>query len=90
MKTTLSKAELAEQAARAQQIVAMTGFFFTGQEPGVIGSALAELMAIFLFSHQVENDAAKEAHLRTEMLTQWCETVWSLVAVHEGRSETKQ
>ena len=89
MKTTLSKAELAEQAARAQQIVAMTGFFFTGQEPGVIGSALAEVMAIFLFSHQ-SDDAAKEAHLRTELLTQWCETVWSLVAVHEGRSETKQ
>jgi hypothetical protein len=90
MKTTLSEAEAGEQAARAQQIVAMTGFYFAGQEPGVIGSVLAELMAIFLFSHQIENDAAKEAHLRTELLTQWCETVWSLVAVREGRGETKQ
>ena len=90
MKTTLSKAEAGEQAERAQQIVAMTGFYLTGQEPGVIGSALAELMAIFLFSHQIPNDPAREAHLRTELLTQWCETVWSLVAVHEGRGETKQ
>ena len=90
MKTTLSKAELAEQAARAQQIVAMTGFFFTGQEPGVIGSALAELMAIFLFSHQIPADPAREADLRTKMLTEWCETVWSLVAAHEGRGGPKQ
>ena len=86
----MSKAEAAEQAARAQQIVAMTGFFFTGQEPGVIGLALAELMAIFLFSHQMRNDAAKEADLRTKLLTEWCETVWSLVAVHEGRGGPMQ
>lgn len=90
MKTTLSKAEADEQATRAGQIVAMTSFFFTGQEPGVIGSALADLMATFLSNHKIPNDAAREADLRAKLLAQWCETVWSLVAVNDGRGETKQ
>jgi len=90
MKTTLNKREADEQAVRAQQIVVMTSLFFTGQEPGVIGSALADLMATFLCNHKIPNDPAHEADLRTKLLTQWCETVWQLVAVNEGRSETKQ
>ena len=86
----LSQREAAEQAQRASQIVAMTSLFFTGQEPGVIGSVLADLMATFLCNHKIPADPAHEADLRTKLLTQWCETVWQLVAVIEGRSETKQ
>jgi hypothetical protein len=90
MKTTLSQREADEQAVRAQQIVTMTSLFFTGQEPGVIGSALAELMATFLTNHKIPQNVAAEADLRAEILRTWCETVWELVAVNEGRSETKQ
>jgi hypothetical protein len=79
-----------QQAQRAQQITAMTAMFFVGQEPGVVGSVLAELMATFLSNHVVPNNAAKEADLRAKLLAQWCETVWSMVAVNDGMSETKQ
>ena len=51
---------------------------------------LADLMATFLCNHKIPADPAHEADLRTNLLTQWCETVWQLVAVNDGRSETKQ
>ena len=90
MKEAVSKAEADRQAQTAQQIVAMVSLFFTGQQPGVIGSTLAELMATFLVNHQIPNDPERELDLRTKLMAQWCETVWHLVAVHEGRSAVKQ
>ena len=86
----LSKREAEEQAGRAQQIVAMTSLFFAGQEPGVIGSCLADLMAMFLCNHKIPTDPMKEHDVRTKLLAQWIDTVWDLVAVNEGRGGTKQ
>lgn len=90
MTPLLSKREADEQAQRASQIVTMTSLFFVGQEPGVIGSALADLMATFLCNHKIPTDPAHEADLRVKLLSQWCETVWQLVAVNDGRGATKQ
>ena len=70
--------------------MAMCSMSFTGEEPGVIGSALAELMAMFLCNHKIPTDPGAEADLRAKLLAQWCETVWQLVAEHEGGTETKQ
>ena len=78
--------KLDEQAARARAITALCSMAFTGEEPGVIGSALAELMATFLTNHKIAHDAAAEAHLRTDLLRMWCETVWQLVAARRGRN----
>ena len=61
MTPLLSKREADEQAERASQIVTMTSLFFTGQEPGVIGSALADLMAMFLCNHKIPTDPGYEA-----------------------------
>lgn len=76
--------------AEANEISAFFGAIFAGREPGVIGSVLADLMATFLTNHKIAHDAEAEAHLRTELLRVWCETVWQLVAEHEGGTETKQ
>lgn len=83
--------KLDEQAAwRARTITAMCSMTFTGEEPGVIGSALAELMAMFLCNHKIPADPEREADLRAKLMAQWCETVWQLVAGLEGGTETKQ
>lgn len=81
--------KLDEQVARSRTITAMCSMAFTGEEPGVIGSALAELMAMFLCNHKIPADPEREADLRAKLMAQWCETVWQLVAV-EGGTETKQ
>lgn len=86
----LSKADADRQAERAQAIIECVSPLFDGQQPGVIGSVLAELMARFLCCHKIPSDAAREADLRATLLRHWCETVWSLTALNEGGSETKQ
>jgi hypothetical protein len=81
--------EAAEQAARAQGIVALCSMLFAGEEPGVIGSTLADLMARFITNHRIP-DAAAEHALRANLLAQWCETVWKIVAVYDSKGQTKQ
>lgn len=90
MTEPMSKAEAARQAEHSQSITAFFGMILGGEEPGVIGSVLAELMSAFLVSHTIKTDAAAEAELRTNLLAEWCETVWALTALKEGGSETKQ
>lgn len=85
----LSKAEAAEQAVRAQQLVTMVSFFFSEQEPGVIGSVLADLMARFLSNHKI-NDPAREADLRQKLLAQWCDTMWKIVEVYDAKGARMQ
>ena len=86
----MDNAEAGRQANQAQAIAAFCGMLLSGEEPGVIGSVLADLMSAFLVSHVIKTDAAAEAHLRTELLTQWCETVWKLVAMKESGGQRKQ
>ena len=86
----MDNAEAGRQANQAQAIAAFCGMLLAGEEPGVIGSVLADLMSAFLVSHVIKTDAAAEAHLRTELLTQWCETVWKLVAMKESGGQRKQ
>ena len=90
MMQPMSKAEAARQAEQSQSITVFFGTILAGEEPGVIGSVLAELMSAFLVSHVIKTDAAAEANMRTKLLTTWCETVWQLVAVKEGAGERKQ
>jgi len=90
MGEAVSKAEADRQAQAAQQMVAMVSLFFTGRQPGVIGCTLAELMAIFLGNHKIPNDPERERDLRTKLMARWCETVWQLVAEHEGKGAVKQ
>lgn len=80
----ISAEDMAEETERARQIAAMTGIFFVGQAPGVIGSALAELMGMFLSNHKIPHDLAEQDKLRKDILQTWCETVWELVAVNDG------
>ena len=89
MTDKLSKSEAAEQAVRAQQLVTMVAFFFSEQEPGVIGSVLADLMARFLSNHKI-NDPAREADLRQKLLAQWCDTMWKIVEVYDAKGARMQ
>jgi hypothetical protein len=65
---------------------------FAGQPPHYIAAVLAELMSTLLLNHRIPDDAKREAELREEILTQWCETVRALVAVQTDppASETLQ
>lgn len=69
---------------QAQKLSAIMGAFLVDQEPGVIGSALAELMSRFLACHRIPDDPVKQDHLRTEILRTWCETVRALVVAQEA------
>lgn len=90
MSNFLSEAKVAEMNERAAQIVAMTAHFLDGQEPGVIGSVLMELMACYLVAHKIPKDPAREADIRAKLLAAWCETVWAKVASYEGKGERLQ
>jgi hypothetical protein len=90
MRQALSKAVADQRGEWAAKIATMCSVFFAGQEPEVIGSALAALMATFLTNHKIPHDMEGELDLRTKLLTRWCETVWELVAANEGRTERKQ
>jgi hypothetical protein len=85
----MKEGEASEQAARAQGIVVLCSMLFAGEEPGVIGSTLADLMARFLTNHRTPGPAAEQA-MRAELLAEWCETVWKIVAVYDSRGQTKQ
>lgn len=74
--------------------IAMAGFigsrFFAGQDPGVIGACLAELMATLLANHKIPDDRAKQERLREQILKHWCDSVRELVAAEEANGETIQ
>lgn len=78
------------EGRRASTMAQFIGMYFVGQEPGFIGSVLADLMTTFLCSHKIPNDLAEQDKLREEILATWCETVRELVAVAEGKGATKQ
>lgn len=59
MMQPMSKAEAARQAEHSQSITAFFGMILGGEEPGVIGSVLAELMSAFLVSHTIKTDARR-------------------------------
>ena len=65
---------------------------FAGKPPQIIAAVLAELMSTFLINHKIPSDPKRQAELREEILTFWCETVRALVAVQTAplASETLQ
>jgi hypothetical protein len=73
-------------------VAAIGNQVFAGERPVIIGAVLAELMSTLLLNHRIPNDLKREAKLREEILTQWCETVRTLVAVQTDpqASETLQ
>ena len=80
----------AEQAERAQGLAHFCSLvILAGETPGVASSVLADLMARFLSAHKSKNGPAEEADVRAEVLAQWCETVWKIVAVYDGRGEPR-
>jgi|HubBroStandDraft_6_1064221.scaffolds.fasta_scaffold00529_10 hypothetical protein len=90
-----AKRRLADRLETLQvelMVAAIGNHFFAGQQPPVIGAALAELMSIFLLNHQCPSDRAKQKALREEILTDWCAHVRGLVALETDppASETLQ
>lgn len=74
-----------EETTRALHMAAIIGnTFFAGQEPGLIGACLAELMSILLLNHKIPDDLAHQERLREEILKQWCDSVRELVAAEEA------
>ena len=85
-------ADAKETALVLAMATAIGNQVFDGQPPPVISAVLAELMSTFLLNHQIPSDPKRQAELREEILTFWCETVRDLVAVQTDppASETLQ
>ena len=85
-------ADALETAIVLNITAAIGNHFFAGKSPAVISAVLAELMSTFLLNHQIPSDPKRQAELREEILTFWCETVRALVAVQTAplASETLQ
>lgn len=74
-----------KQSAYAIEMANFIGSrFFAGQDPGVIGACLAELMSVFLINHKIPDDLAHQERLREEILKTWCDSVRELVAAAEA------
>lgn len=79
------------QTGLARHMAAVIGNrLFVGQDPGVIGDCLAELMSVFLLNHKIPDDLAHQERLREEILKTWCDAVRELVAAQEATEETIQ
>src|SRR5580698_8707815 len=47
-------------------------------------------MARFLSCHKSKNESpVEEAETRARVLAQWCETIWKIVAVYDGKGEPR-
>jgi hypothetical protein len=71
-----------KKAERAMMLAALGGAVLAGEDPEVIGAALAEMMATFLRGHQIVGDTSNEHDMRETMLTQWVKTVRELMLIH--------
>jgi hypothetical protein len=88
MTDELSPAEQAERAEGLSHFCSLV--ILAGETPGVASSVLADLMAKFLVCHKSKNESpVEEAETRARVLAQWCETVWQIVAVYDGKGEPR-
>jgi hypothetical protein len=87
MTDELSPAEQAERAEGLSYLCSLV--ILAGETPGVASSVLADLMAKFLVCHKSKIGPAEEAETRARVLAQWCETVWQIVAVYDGKGEPR-
>lgn len=80
-----TRGEAMGMTERAQVLSAMCSVVFSGEEPEVVGAALAETFATFLRSHKIVGDAPPltEHEMREAILTQWLQTVRDLVAIYD-------
>jgi hypothetical protein len=74
---------IAEESAYALGLAERLKPVFAGKPDGVVGAALAELMATYLAAHVMPGDLKEEHVMREEILTMWCETVRALLAVRD-------
>lgn len=75
---------------RAQIVAAMVGACLMNEEPPVIASVLAEVMAKFLFCHQRPDDPMGEYTMREDILAEWCDVVRKMVAADESEGVRMQ
>ena len=73
-------------ALRSKMSVVMCSAILEKEEPRVIASVLADIMGMFLSSHIVRDNRAATERVRETLLTQWCDTVRELVAIHDDTS----
>lgn len=64
---------------RAEALAALLSPVFTDLPPNVIATTLAELMAIFLRSHDNDKGPAANRKMRKEILNLWCGMVMGFV-----------
>jgi hypothetical protein len=75
---------------RVTELVERALPLFAGQDPAVIGAALADLTAIWLASHVVRGDKAGADSLRAEILLEHVEAVRRLTAINAQQLGTDQ
>jgi hypothetical protein len=78
-----TREEAQEMTERSLAIAALGHVLFSGEEPEVVGAALAEMMSLFLRNHRIVGDERSEREMRHEIFDQWIKTVRDLLLIHE-------
>jgi hypothetical protein len=79
-----------ELADRTLALAAMCGVVFAGEDPTVVGAALAETMATFLRGHKIDGDPRGEHEMREAILEEWLKTVRDLVLIYDKPARPPQ
>jgi hypothetical protein len=72
-----------EMTERSLALAAMCRIVFSGEEPEVVGAALAETMATFLHGHRILGDDRTEREMREAVFEHWIKTVRDLLLIYD-------
>jgi len=79
----VSREQAHELTDHALALAAMCHVVFSGEEPEVVGAALAEVMATFLTGHRLAGDPRSEREMREVVFQQWITTVRDLLLIYD-------
>jgi hypothetical protein len=72
-----------EKTDHALALAALCAVVLSGEDPNVVGVALAETMATFLRNHKIVGDPRGEHEMREAILEEWIKTVRDLVLIYD-------
>ena len=78
-----TREQAADMTDQALALAALCGVVFAGEEPEVVGAALAETMATFLRSHRMAGDPRSEREMREVVFEHWIKTVRDLLLIYD-------
>ena len=79
----MTREQASEKTDHALALAALCSVIFAGEEPEVVGAALAETMANFLRGHRLKGEDRSEREMREIILQDWIKTVRDLLLIYD-------